>query len=88
MVASWDVAQDVRPLALRDLMRQERHELVSLLSLLRREDWHAHAIGSWDVHAVTLHLFRNDFGRLQETWTGLDIDFSSLAETIERGNDE
>ncbi len=69
-------------------MRRERTELVSLLSLLTPDEWQAHAIGSWNVHAVTLHLFRNDFGRLGEPWTGLDIDYSSLAEIIERGNDE
>ncbi len=94
MVASWDVANDVRPLDARDLMRRERQELVSLLSSLSEDGWRARAIGSWDVHAVTLHLFRNDFGRLREGWgslregSGLDIDYSALTEIIERGNDE
>jgi uncharacterized protein (TIGR03083 family) len=94
VVASWDVAHDVRPLDLRDVMRRERQELVSLLSLLSRDDWQARAIGSWDVHAVTLHLFRSDFGRLREGWSGLRegsgllFDYAALTEMIERGNDE
>jgi Mycothiol maleylpyruvate isomerase N-terminal domain len=93
VVASWDVAQDVRPLDVRALMRRERQELVSLLSSLSPEDWHADAIGSWDVHAVTLHLFRSDFVRLREGWNGLRegsgllLDYAALTEIIERGND-
>ena len=39
MVASWDIAQDIRPLDLRDLIHRERQELVSLLSLLTEDDW-------------------------------------------------
>ena len=88
MVASWDVAQDVRPLDLRALFQLERHELVALLSRLTDEEWHARAIGSWAVHAVTLHLFGNDFDRAGEAGTGLDLDYRSLAEIIERENDE
>lgn len=52
------------------------------------------AIGAWDVHAVTMHLFRSDFGRIREGWTngvrtgGLDVDYVALAKLIEHGNDE
>jgi uncharacterized protein (TIGR03083 family) len=88
MVASWDVAQDVDPLDLRDLIRRERRELVSLLSQISRDDWHSRAIGDWDVHAITLHLFHNDVNRLREPSVSLDMDYRSAAETIERENDE
>jgi hypothetical protein len=40
------------------------------------------------VHAVTLHLFRNDVGWPRESWTGVDIDYSSMAQTIEQENDK
>jgi Mycothiol maleylpyruvate isomerase N-terminal domain len=94
IVASWDVAGDVRVLDVRHLMRRERQELVALLGLLTPGQWHACAIGGWNVHAVTLHLFRSDFCRLRSGWSGprgesgVEPEYSSLAETIEHENDE
>jgi hypothetical protein len=91
MVASWDVAHDVSPLDLRDLMSKERDEPIALLSSLVPEDWHVAAVGSWDIHAVTLHLFRSDCGRVGSGWGsggGLDLDYEALTGIIERENDE
>jgi hypothetical protein len=94
MVESWDVAHDVPQLDVRNLMRRERGELISLLSSLSPTDWKVDVLESWDVHAISLHLFRNDFERIRNGWSGLregsglEMDFSSLAEAIERGNDE
>ena len=87
MLASWDVAQDVRPLDLRDLFRRERRQLAALLRELTGDDWRAQAIGAWDVHAVALHLFRNDVGRLGQPSAGLDLDYATLTNVIEREND-
>ncbi|MEP6973746.1 MAG: hypothetical protein ABI869_06355 [Actinomycetota bacterium] len=94
MVESWDVAQDVPRLDVRDLMRREREHLIALLSSLSADDWRVRVLDSWDVRAVSLHLFRNDFERVRNGWSGqregsgLDMDYASLAEEIERGNDE
>jgi uncharacterized protein (TIGR03083 family) len=95
MVESWDVARDVLPLDLRSLMREERHELVGLLSALDAEEWQASAIGRWDVHALTLHLLGNDLRSLaprspqnQRSTPSNELSYAALAEIIERENDE
>jgi uncharacterized protein (TIGR03083 family) len=88
MVASWDVAHDVRPLDVRQLMHEERGVLISLLSSLTPEEWRAHAVGEWNVHDVALHLLGNDFGRLGPGFTGgYDIDYATMARVIEQENE-
>jgi hypothetical protein len=87
VVQSWDVAHDVAPFDLRDLIRRERRELLSLLTALKDEDWHAPAVGAWDVHAITLHLFQIDVVRLRPPSVALDMDYRSAAEIVERDND-
>jgi uncharacterized protein (TIGR03083 family) len=95
MVESWDVARDVPPLDLRILMREERQELVILLSALDAQEWQASAVGRWDVHAVTLHLLGNDLRSLpnsrpqnQRSTPSNELGYTAIAEIIERENDE
>src|SRR5438552_12007318 len=88
MVESWDVARDVQPFDLRVLMREERQQLVALLSALDPEEWHASAIGQWDVHAVALHLMGNDLRPQDPRSASSDeLGYKELAEVIEREND-
>ena len=94
MVESWDVANDLPQLDVRDLMHDEREELVSLLASLTEDDWRRVAVGSWDVHAIALHLLGNDIGRIRNGWSGIregsgaEMNYAALTEKIERDNEE
>jgi uncharacterized protein (TIGR03083 family) len=92
LVKSWDVASDLPPIDVTDLIVSERLALLELLGEVEPGRWRGPTVcPGWNVHDIGLHLLGNDVSRLssrRDRWSHLlpGSEFRALVAEINERN--